>query len=171
MKINFIKGDCTKPQGEGNKIIAHICNDIGAWGGGFVLAISKKWKEPEIEYRKWHKNGLFNNTDVVCGNDNDEKRIFRRGNVQFVKVDNNLWVGNMIGQKNIISEFSSYPPIRYESVFECLEEVVRFAIKTNSSVHMPKIGCGLAGGKWDKIEPIILETLVKNNVKTFVYDF
>lgn len=36
---------------------------------------------------------------------------------------------------------------------------------------MPRIGCGLAGGKWELIEPLIEETLLKNNIETIVYDF
>jgi O-acetyl-ADP-ribose deacetylase (regulator of RNase III) len=47
--INYIKGDATAPISKGEKIICHICNDIGGWGKGFVLAISKRWKEPEEE--------------------------------------------------------------------------------------------------------------------------
>ena len=42
MPIQFITGDATAPIGKGNRIIAHVCNDIGAWGAGFVLAISKR---------------------------------------------------------------------------------------------------------------------------------
>jgi len=33
------------------------------------------------------------------------------------------------------------------------EKVGQFAIDKNAKVHMPRIGCGLAGGTWDKIEP------------------
>jgi hypothetical protein len=54
-KINYLKGDATYPQIQATKIICHICNDIGAWGKGFVLAISKLWSEPEADYRKWHE--------------------------------------------------------------------------------------------------------------------
>ncbi len=54
--IIYLKGDATKPQSQGNKIIAHICNDIGGWGKGFVLAISNRWKKPENEYRKWFQD-------------------------------------------------------------------------------------------------------------------
>jgi O-acetyl-ADP-ribose deacetylase (regulator of RNase III) len=79
--INYIKGDATNPQGLGNKLIVHICNDIGAWGKGFVLAISKKWKEPEKEYREWYKS----QTD------------FELGKVQFVQVEPDAFVANMIG--------------------------------------------------------------------------
>ena len=56
--INYIKGDATNPHGIGDKVIVHICNDIGAWGKGFVLAISKKWKEPEKEYKNWYKSQM-----------------------------------------------------------------------------------------------------------------
>lgn len=40
--IQYKKGDATNPIDNGNKVIVHICNDIGAWGKGFVMAISKK---------------------------------------------------------------------------------------------------------------------------------
>ena len=43
--------------------------------------------------------------------------------------------------------------------------------ENNASVHMPRIGCGLAGGKWEMIEPIILQRLSNNDVEVVVYDF
>lgn len=49
-EINYLKGDATSPQARGIKIIAHICNDLGGWGKGFVMAISKRWAEPEKAY-------------------------------------------------------------------------------------------------------------------------
>lgn len=36
---------------------------------------------------------------------------------------------------------------------------------------MPRIGCGLAGGKWERIEPCIADTLLKLDIATTVYDF
>jgi hypothetical protein len=33
---------------------------------------------------------------------------------------------------------------------------------------MPRIGCGLAGGKWEKAEPLLRETLPGTQI--FVYD-
>ena len=49
-QIHYRVGDATAPVADGPKIIAHICNDIGAWGRGFVLAISRRWPEPEKAY-------------------------------------------------------------------------------------------------------------------------
>lgn len=54
MDIIYIKGDATSPISPGNKIITHICNDIGGWGKGFVLALSKNGKLP----KKLTANGI-----------------------------------------------------------------------------------------------------------------
>ena len=55
-EITFVRGDATTPSGKGPKIIAHVCNDIGGWGKGFVLALSRRWPEPERAYRAWHRD-------------------------------------------------------------------------------------------------------------------
>jgi O-acetyl-ADP-ribose deacetylase (regulator of RNase III) len=52
-KLRITVGDATAPEGDGAKIIAHVCNDIGAWGKGFVLALSRHWSAPEEAFRKW----------------------------------------------------------------------------------------------------------------------
>ena len=154
--ITYVKGDATSPQAAGAKIICHICNDIGGWGKGFVLAVSRRWKEPEADYRKWHATGTEGG--------------FALGAVQFVQVEPDLWVANMIGQRDVIRGISG-PPIRYEAVAQCLEQVAKKARELNASVHMPRIGCGLAGGEWSKIEPLIEENLIAAGIAVTVYDF
>ena len=141
--------------GAGNKIIVHICNDIGGWGKGFVMAVSKRWPEPEKNYRLWYES----------------KRNFQLGEVQFVKVDEHTWVANLIGQRDTRKQADGTPPIRYEAVQKGLEKVAAFAVQQHASIHMPRIGCGLAGGTWDKMEPIINSTLTNQNIKVTVYDF
>lgn len=54
--ITYTTGDATCPATSGNKIIVHICNDIGAWGKGFVLALSKRWVAPEKQYKEWYQS-------------------------------------------------------------------------------------------------------------------
>lgn len=153
--IQYLKGDATDPQKDGNKIIAHICNDIGGWGKGFVLAISKKWKYPEKEYRNWFKSDIN----------------FNLGEIQLVKVESEIWIANMIGQHKVITNSQGVPPIRYKAVEQCLEKLSIEALRLKASIHIPMIGCGLAGGKWEEIEPIIGRTLVKNKIEVYVYDF
>jgi O-acetyl-ADP-ribose deacetylase (regulator of RNase III) len=43
-EISYVKGDATSPQARGIKIIGHVCNDLGGWGKGFVLAVSRRWR-------------------------------------------------------------------------------------------------------------------------------
>ncbi|QIL41055.1 macro domain-containing protein [Pedobacter sp. HDW13] len=153
--IEYKKGDATNPSDNGNKIIVHICNNIGGWGKGFVLAISKRWKAPENSYRAWYLS----------------KDNFNLGEVQFVQVEQDLWIANLIGQHKIIKDENGNAPIRYDAVEEGLRKVADFAGDLNASVHMPRIGCGLAGGEWGIIEPIIKETISKKDINTTVYDF
>jgi len=155
MNISYVKGDATNPTSDGNKIIVHICNDIGAWGKGFVMAISKRWKEPERKYREWFKT----------------QENFALGQVQFVSADDYLWIANLIGQHKINKDEKGNAPIRYEAILSGLEKVGKFAIENNATVHMPRIGCGLAGGTWDRIEPLIQSTLIEKNILVTVYDF
>lgn len=154
--IQYLKGDATVPQAKGTKIIAHICNDIGGWGKGFVLAVSKRWEEPEKEYRNWHRFRSKNN--------------FALGEIQLVQVEKYIFVANIIGQKGIKTG-SNGVPVRYDAIEKALGKLSNEALLLNASVHMPRIGCGLAGGKWEEIEPIIERTLLVKNVEVYVYDF
>jgi O-acetyl-ADP-ribose deacetylase (regulator of RNase III) len=143
--IHYVKGDATRPHAKGNRIIAHVCNDLGGWGKGFVLAISKRWPGPEAAYRAWHKDR--------------SKNDFGLGAVQLIQVEPYVWVTNMVAQRGMKTG-SNGPPIRYEAVRACLKELAIEANGLGASVHMPRIGCGLAGGRWEEIEPIILDELV-----------
>jgi O-acetyl-ADP-ribose deacetylase (regulator of RNase III) len=154
--IRYLKGDATSPQAAGAKIIAHVCNDIGKWGAGFVLAVSARWPEPEAEYRKWYAAGKGGG--------------FELGAVQLVRVGPHTVVANMIGQQGIKTG-SKGPPIRYPAVGQCLAKVGDAALLLGASVHMPRIGCGLAGGEWSRIEPLVREHLGDRGVPVAVYDF
>lgn len=153
--IKYIKGDATNPEGNGNKIIAHCNNDYGKWGRGFVLAVSKKWKEPEIQYHEWYKN-----------RENDN---FALGEVQFVKVEKDIYVANMIGQHGIY-QADGVPPIRYDAIRQCLKKVCDFAKDNNASIHSCRFGAGLAGGSWETIAHIINEELIACDIEVYIYD-
>ncbi len=155
-EISYIRGDATQPQCKGNKIVAHVCNDLGGWGKGFVLAISKRWTEPEKEYRVWHRNRAHND--------------FSLGSVQLVSVEKYIWVANMIGQRGMKTG-SKGPPVRYDAIQKCLALVATMAKENSATVHMPRIGCGLAGGKWNMIEPLIVSQLCAAEIPVYIYDF
>lgn len=161
--ITYVHGDATEPEGKGNKLIVHCCNDIGAWGAGFVLALSKKWDNVERMYRFWHKNN-FSSFARPNGK-------FELGNVQFVEVKDNIYIGNMIGQHGIGKSEYKNPPIRYHAIKSCLQQVRLFCIERECSVHAPKFGSALAGGDWSRIEKIIKEELLNHGISVTIYLF
>jgi O-acetyl-ADP-ribose deacetylase (regulator of RNase III) len=150
--ITYITGDATAPDGDGPRTIAHVCNDIGKWEKGFVMAISRRWKEPAQQFKEWYDDG-------------DD---FELGRVQFVEVGPQLWVANLIGQRGI-TKADGVPPVRYEAIRQGMAHIAKFATKNNAAVHMPRIGCGLAGGKWQEIAKIIDDELVDKSVGVTVY--
>ena len=157
MPLRYILGDATKPEGDGPKVVCHVCNDIGGWGAGFVVALSKRWPQPEPRYRAWH-----------AGRTDDGP--FELGAVQFVPVASDITVANMIGQKGIRRGPDGTPPLRYDALRAALARVAEFATKQSASVHMPRIGAGLAGGDWALSEKIIEEALCGRSVDVTVYD-
>src|SRR5690606_12743464 len=78
--IQYEKGDLFEKikihQKDKHICIPHVCNDIGAWGSGFVVALSKFSRAPEEKYRKWHTTGY----------DQGILRLFNRGQTQIVAI-------------------------------------------------------------------------------------
>ena len=155
MNIAYRIGDATRPEANGPKILVHVCNDAGGWGRGFVVAISRRWPQPERRYRAWHAG--------------KESQPFALGEVQFVEVEPQLTVANLIGQHGLATR-QRMPPIRYDAIRSGLRRVSEISLAASASVHMPRIGCGLAGGRWKEIEPIILAELCENGVPVTVYE-
>lgn len=146
--ITYVNGDATQPIGSGRKIIAHITNNSGGWGRGFVVALSKRWSAPERVYRL---------------------EVPDLGEVDYAWVEENLWVANMCAQNGYVSREQPVA-VDYSALGICLDQVAMRATDLDASVHMPRIGCGLGGGRWETIEALITQRLVANGVKVTVYD-
>ena len=156
-QLHYLIGDVTAPVGEPGscpRYVAHVCNDAGGWGRGFVLALSKRWPLPESRYREWSRR-----TDGS----------FALGMVQTVPVDLDVCVANMVAQHGYKTA-NNPVPLRYDALETCLGKLAERATLTHATVHMPRIGAGLAGGDWDRIEAIIEATLIAAGIDTYVYD-
>jgi len=149
--ITYLKGDATQPIGEGAKLLPHVVNDAGGWGAGYVLALSRRWKQPEAYCRQWAKQG---------------RTIFKLGLNQYVPVENQLVVVNMCAQHHYGED--GKPPVRYWALRSCLRDLAKEAKRVGASIHCPRFGAGLSGGSWEKIEQIINEELP--DIPVFVYD-
>lgn len=145
--IHYKIGDATKPEGSGLKIIAHVCNDVGAWGAGFTKALDKISDRPRLAYRRMPKI---------------------MGELSFAVVSlGGLMVVNMIAQQGLRSR-NNPVPLCYMTLSDCLKDLRAVAMGNNATVHMPQIGSGLAGDDWEKIEGIIEEEL--RDVDVTIYE-
>lgn len=160
MSITYTTGDATRPTGEGLKIIAHIVNDEGKWGSGFVVALSRRSRIAEDAYRMWHRNGHNGATP------------FELGQTQMVNYADGIFVANMIAQRGVRHDPAAPRAVDYAALHEALTRVGDYCLRKldRPGVHMPRIGCGLGGGTWDEIEPIIQNTLIARGVPATVYD-
>jgi hypothetical protein len=165
-ELKFVKGDATLPPDEGQpRIIAHICNDAGGWGAGFVLALSARDSAPETAYRLWF--GGYSGPYVPSF-------PLGPGKVQLVPYNETqaegVYVANMIAQHGFTEP--GKPAIRYLWLATCLNKlsVIATNMRPHASVHMPRIGCGLAGGKWGDVELLVRKFLVGHGIDVTVYD-
>lgn len=159
--VTYVKGDATKPQGDGKKIIAHVCNDEGGWGAGFVLALDKMSPHPKQSYKQLHETW----TDWYG------LTFIPLGATQLVGIpesNGGVYVYNMIAQHRTIR--NQPRPLCYKSLEVALTKLAETAQQIGASVHMPRIGCGLAGGDWNVVESIINRTLTLRDVDVTVYD-
>lgn len=147
--IHYVKGDVTNPTQSG--VIAHVVNNRGGWGKGLVLAISKRWSEPETEYRLAAKSGEL-----------------QLGTIQTVRVAQGLWVANMVAQAGYATK-KKPQAVNYVALRACLDELAYWCRAQHvQTVLMPRIGCGLGGGSWDAVEPLVQAAL--DGLSVYVYD-
>jgi O-acetyl-ADP-ribose deacetylase (regulator of RNase III) len=182
--LHFVKGDATNPQHPGHNFIVHCCNDINAFGAGFVLALSKRYPLAKTLYHKWFwlhtkEPGQLSDIGYVSG-------MATPGHIQVfavkVHIGGGIYVCNLIGQhqtgihqfhfkNNVVIE---YPPVLYDAItlglLKLRKHVEDCYNYVDKSICMPRIGCGLAGGEWNKIEECIHTAFEGSEIPIYVYD-
>lgn len=152
--IKHVKGDALSPHGDGIRIIAHVVNDSAhRWGGGFALVAKKRFPDAQRDFSEWTQANRSN---------------LRLGSTRLFEVDDDLYLFSMVAQRGYRP--STRPRIRYQHLEECLTTLGQHAVGLNASVHMPRIGCGQAGGSWDVVGELIDDTLCRRCIDVTVYD-
>lgn len=130
-------------------VLIHGCNIFCIMGGGIALSIKNKW--PFV----YNADRLTKPGDVN-----------KLGTFSFAKVNNNLTVVNLYTQKAI----GGGDVFEYEAFDKGLQKIKKhFGLNVNYGVpHF--IGCGLAGGNWEKVTKI-LETHFKAEGNLLVYKY
>ncbi len=163
--LETIKGDATLPKFttadtlNETRIIIHICNDINRWGKGFVLPLGDRYPSAKTAYHNYASQAGYQEL----------------GSISYSTINPSLTVINMVAQRGISKDRTTgEPPIRYDALRQCLQkirELVASGFPTRTvSFHMPRIGCGLAGGDWNTVSKIITEELVAYGFQCVVYN-
>jgi O-acetyl-ADP-ribose deacetylase (regulator of RNase III) len=166
-EITYVTGDATAPPRFPNErvLIAHVVNDEGKWGRGFVVALSKRDTRPEREYRTWHAKNALHHSSIL-------------GKVQEVPYSPlgartssfNTWVANMCAQRGVRRGAEDPQALDVEALTWCLRDVARWVGEGRyTRVVMPRIGCGLGGGRWADVRQIIETELCARDVDVTVY--
>ena len=155
--LKYVEGDATLPRGGGHRMLIHVCNDIGGFGAGVAQAIAQRYPKVRDQYKLWFRAQTL------------DFNKFELGSIQIVPVQTDLSVVNMIAQSGIGPDSQGNPPIRYDAVRTCLQKVLKAAKDSQSSIHAPKFGAGLAGGDWAVIEQMINEILIDNGMNVTIY--
>lgn len=146
MTMKIIKGDLFTTNLD---IIAHVCNCRGGFGSGVAGQIAKKYPLAKQRYLQ-----LFNDGRPELGT------------IQFVDCGEKI-IANCFGQDKFGYDGKLYAD--YHAIRLCLNELCWYASEKNLGVAMPKIGCGLAGGDWGVVEPMIREISEFYNIVVEVY--
>lgn len=157
-RINYVTGDATQPVTT-PAIIAHICNNRGGWGAGFTGALSKRYPAAEKYYRYCYRVQSNHTLAAI--------QIVRRD----VSEQTDMVIANMIAQNGYSKP--GKPAIDYTALLYCLRSLAVVALRDFPaySVHMPRIGTGLAGGDWAAIEPMIMQELCEKGIQVTVYGY
>lgn len=139
--LHYKVGDLTEATED---IIAHGCNSKGVMGAGVAKAIKEKIPEAYETYRHHHRI-----------------RGLQLGAVVWAHRPSGQLVANCITQ----ADYGNEPGrvyVDYKALRSCMSEIKQAAAAYSRAVTvaMPKIGAGLGGGDWQRIEKIIRRRLL-----------
>lgn len=130
-------------------VIVHGCNCFCTMGAGIAKSLRDEW--PDV-----YKADLL----TVKG------EISKLGTISTALIK--LPSGINFAVINAYTQFTFWEknPIHYESLFKCFQKIKEFF--SGSRIAYPLIGCGLAGGNWNVVEPLIDQAL-EGEDHTLVY--
>lgn len=157
-RIKYVTGDATDPQGPGVKIIAHCVSNNGrSYGKGFALALAKKYPAAKDEYRMMFETVRMLRKmplGIVIWWD----AFFPASGELLVKdtAEYGRWLNRVIIAAIVAQDGLGPHSLRTSALVAGLGDVASHAIELGASVHMPRIGCGLAGGDWVEVYSLLL---------------
>ena len=130
-------------------VIAHGCNCKKSMTGGIALQIARKYPKAEKADNYSTMSDIKRYGDVTCAPIGMGQKIY-----------------------NLYSQFLPGKDLSYPALELSLTKLALIlkANDPNASIGLPQIGCGIAGGDWKKIRPIIKRALKGLNVTIVIYN-
>jgi len=134
-------------------IIVHQTNCMGVMGSGIAKQVKEKYPDVFKGYYQYCKTSTVEEilgTALIC------------------ECSDGHYIANAFGQANYGKDKQHTD---YEALKHALIEIKDFAVEKNLSVAIPeKIGCGLGGGDWDIVFPMIQEIFDGIPCKLYSYE-
>lgn len=148
---DLLESDCT--------VIMHQANCLGIMGGGIAKAIAEK-------------HPLAYQADKSCNYSPEHKY----GRYSLAKLPNGLTIFNLYGQLGLGRAKREEQNERMRMLESALHEAFHLLNSNaglgidNSKVGLPYgIACGLAGGDWSKVEPILKRVSDVHGIDIYLY--
>lgn len=158
--MNYIDGDLIKLAKEGKfDVIVHGCNCMSTMGAGIAPQMAKAFGCDRFEMELWgrdiNKLGNIDYQTFVLG----ERAIWSLEDAKNNRNEPELTVVNAYTQYSYGRNHKDglAAPFDYEAFTLCMRKIN--AIFEGKHIGLPKIGAGLAGGDWERIEKIIEKEL------------
>ena len=141
----------------GPVLLAHVVNDAAhSWGRrGVAAALASRYPSAARAFRAW----TFASPDHL--------QLGRTHVIEQHDGAHVVMIASMVAQQG-------YGPgavtrLRYDALREALAAVAELASRAGASVHVPRIGAGQAGGRWDLIENDLAAVLADRGIDVIVH--
>ena len=166
--INYIDGDLIKLAKEAKfDVVVHGCNCLSTMGAGIAPQMAKAFGCDKFEMETWgptiEKLGCIDYETFVIG-----------------ESENSHWTNDYEStlELTVVNAYTQYSygrnhsdgvaqPFDYEAFTICMRKLNN--VFKGKHIGMPKIGAGLAGGNWNRIEHIIQTNLTDCKVTIVNY--
>lgn len=159
-----------------DRIIAHQVNCMGRMGSGVAKALNDEFPElfeDYIEYLRTRQERVFGSCYIhiahdrnsVCRSDHHTEPIIP------------IAIANLFGQRNYGRDGKQYT--NYQALESALKQMRRSILYNrdywypNEQVRLStvRLGCGLGGGSWDVVEPMIQDIFKNDIILITVWDY
>lgn len=162
MSIHVVNGDIFKTH---CNIICHQVNCQGVMGHGIAKQVKKKYHGVFNAYKKYC-DAHADNREAMLGEALIIDMYHGAAVCDWLVNEDSKYIANIFGQLT----YGTGLRTDYTALVKGFEMVANFAQEHNLSVAIPyKIGCGLAGGDWNKVSTLIEGVFASSNLEVLMY--